>query len=100
MAPENMKKQVADLATLARLDLTPTEIDTFSGQLQKILDYVGELQKVDVSQSPPLFHPLELQTPLRADVVVAPPRDADGRPKVLGAAPDVLYDGFKVPQIL
>ncbi len=100
MTTPDMNQRVAHLATLARLQLTPSELETFSGQIGKILDYVGELQKVDVSQVEPLFHPIDLETPLREVQVIAPPRDEAGKPKVLKVAPDVLYDGFKVPQIL
>jgi Asp-tRNA(Asn)/Glu-tRNA(Gln) amidotransferase C subunit len=37
---------------------------------------------------------------LRPDEVVEFGVDSHGRPKVLSSAPEVLYDGYKVPQII
>jgi aspartyl-tRNA(Asn)/glutamyl-tRNA(Gln) amidotransferase subunit C len=88
------------VAHLARLELSEQEVETFTSQLGGILNYVGLLQQVDVSQVEPLTHPLELATPLREDIAKPSPLDSEGRPKVLQSAPDVLDDGFKVPPIL
>lgn len=43
------KDQILHLATLARLHLTKQEIDTFPGQLANVLDFVKQVQDVDVS---------------------------------------------------
>src|SRR4051794_22952270 len=88
------------VAELARLELSDQEVSTFTSQLGEILKYVEQLQKVDTQNIEPLTHPLELKTPLRADEVRPSLVDQDGKPKVLSSAPDVLYDGFKVPPIL
>ena len=94
---EALTRQVA---TLARLELSENEVKTFSSQLSQIIKYVEKLQEVDVQGVEPLSHPIDLPTPLRPDVVFASPTDSEGKPKVLQAAPEVLYDGFKVPPIL
>ena len=94
---EKLTRQVAQLA---RLELTDEEIRTFTPQLGSVLGYIDQLQKADVSQVEPMTHPLELSTPLREDVVRPSPVDAEGKPRVLESAPDVLHDGFKVPPIL
>ncbi|MDO8462878.1 MAG: Asp-tRNA(Asn)/Glu-tRNA(Gln) amidotransferase subunit GatC [bacterium] len=39
---------VHHLAKLARIDLTDAEVEQFAGQLSTILDYVSQLQEVDV----------------------------------------------------
>lgn len=88
------------VAKLARLELTPQEVTTFTQQLKEILNYVGSLQSVDVSGVQPLTHPVASETYMRDDVIVESLRDAEGKPKVLQCAPDSLYDGYKVPQIL
>jgi Asp-tRNA(Asn)/Glu-tRNA(Gln) amidotransferase C subunit len=71
--------------------------------------YVETLSEVAVSPSEdpslideiePMTIPLEIQTPLRPDVVHEFGLDDNGTPKVLNGAPDVLYDGYKVPAIL
>ena len=94
---ESLTRRVADLA---RLELTPTEVTTFTGQLAEILAYVGQLQEVDVTAVDPLVHPIPLTTLLRDDRVVEPLRDAEGRSSMLAPAPEVVQDGFKVPPIL
>lgn len=88
------------VAHLARLALEEREIKEFTSQLDEILKYVEKLQEVDVKGVEPLFQPIELIPHLREDQVVPPDLDENGKPKVLGSAPDLLEEGFKVPQIL
>lgn len=42
------KKQVKNLADLAKLDLTDQELDTYSRQLKDILGYVENINKLDL----------------------------------------------------
>lgn len=93
------------MAHLARLELTDEEIRLFTAQLGQILGYVGRLQEVDVEGVEPLAHPTvesfpEAQAMPRQDEARPAPVDAQGRPKIFQAAPELLNDGFKVPQIL
>jgi aspartyl-tRNA(Asn)/glutamyl-tRNA(Gln) amidotransferase subunit C len=88
------------VARLARLKLTDEELSTFTSQVGDILKYVEKLQEVNVEGVAPMTHPLELATPLREDVAVPSAKNAEGKSKVLDAAPDVLNDGYKVPPIL
>ncbi len=80
---EELTRKVADLA---RLELSPSEVSTFSAQLQKIVAYVDQLASVNVDGVEPLVHPLELKTAWREDESRPSPRVADG--------------GFEVPPIL
>ncbi len=94
---EDLTRRVAQLA---RLELSELEVKIFTPQLGEIIQYVDQLQSVDVTQLEPLTHPFELDTPLRPDVIRPTELDAEGKPKVLSCGPDVLQDGYKVPQIL
>jgi aspartyl-tRNA(Asn)/glutamyl-tRNA(Gln) amidotransferase subunit C len=94
---EALTRQVANLA---RLELTDQEVKTFTSQLSDILAYVGQLQKLDVSNVEPLTHPFEVRTPLREDIVKPFKTREDGKPKTLDPAPEAYEDGFKVPPIL
>jgi len=94
------KEMTQQVARLARLKLTDNEITTFTAQVGDILKYVEKLQEVNVDGVAPMTHPLELATPMREDVAVPSPKNAEGKPKVLDCAPDVLNDGYKVPPIL
>ncbi len=88
------------VAFLARLSVTEDEVQKFTPQLKDVLGYIDQLSKVDTDGVMPLFTPCEWNTPQRDDVVHPGTKDADGKPKVLQAAPDTLYEGFKVPPIL
>jgi aspartyl-tRNA(Asn)/glutamyl-tRNA(Gln) amidotransferase subunit C len=91
---------VAQIARLARLELSPEEIGVFTPQLGDILKYVEQLQTVDVTGVESMTHPVELETPLREDRVVATVLDEQGEPKVLISAPETIRGGFKVPPVL
>ncbi len=95
ITPELIKK----IANLSRLELTESEVTQFAGQIETVLKYVDELAQVNVEGVEPMVHPQDVPTPMREDVVKPFPRGADGLPKVLESAPDVLYEGYKVPQI-
>ena len=45
---------VAKVALLARLRLSPDELETFTGQLNSIVDYVAQLQELDTTGVEPL----------------------------------------------
>lgn len=94
---ETLTRKVADLA---RLYLTDEEVTLYTTQMKTTLGYVDLLSKVDVGNVEPMYHPLEIETPMREDVVRPSPVDENGKPKVLKHAPETLYDGFKVPPII
>jgi aspartyl-tRNA(Asn)/glutamyl-tRNA(Gln) amidotransferase subunit C len=94
------QKLTANVAELSRLELTAEENRLFTEQLSKVLDYVEQLQKVELAGVIPMTHPLDLATPLREDVVEASKVDSDGKSRMLDPAPEVVDGGFKVPPIL
>jgi aspartyl-tRNA(Asn)/glutamyl-tRNA(Gln) amidotransferase subunit C len=49
------EKLVKEIATLARLDLSPEETAMFVSQFKDILDYVGILNEVDTENVPPAY---------------------------------------------
>jgi aspartyl-tRNA(Asn)/glutamyl-tRNA(Gln) amidotransferase subunit C len=86
---------VEQVARLARLSLTQDEKESFTRQLDRILDYAQSIQTLDVASIPPMSH-AAASTALRED------EDAPGldRGTVLEAAPDVGDGLFRVPKIL
>jgi aspartyl-tRNA(Asn)/glutamyl-tRNA(Gln) amidotransferase subunit C len=89
---------VRRIAALARLALTPDEIDLFSTQLASILAYATIVQEVDTTGVPPTSHPLSDEPRWREDAAVPSlPRD-----EVLANAPDVATRAglFRVPKVL
>ena len=90
------REEVAHLARLARLAVTDTELDTFAGQLDVILQAVAQVGEVAAVDVPPTSHSVPLTNVLREDEIVPclPREDA------LAGAPDVEDDRFRVPRIL
>ncbi|MDN5571851.1 MAG: Asp-tRNA(Asn)/Glu-tRNA(Gln) amidotransferase subunit GatC [Propionibacteriaceae bacterium] len=87
---------VARLAELARIDLSPQELERLAPQLDVILDAVASVSKVASADVAPMSHALPLTNVFRDDVVT-PSLPADA---VLAAAPSVEDGRFRVPRIL
>mgnify|MGYP001584566557 CR=1 FL=1 len=91
---------IRKVAHLARLELTEAEVNQYTDQIGKIIHYVQQLEGAEVEGVIPLLHPLDILLSSREDQIQPFAPDHSGKPRVLSAAPDVLYDGFKVPKIL
>jgi aspartyl-tRNA(Asn)/glutamyl-tRNA(Gln) amidotransferase subunit C len=89
-------KDVDHIALLARLGLTEEERATLRGDLESILGYIGKLQTLDTTGIEPTAHVIDLETPLRDDVV-RNPEDADA---MLGDAPERDRTYLRVPKII
>ena len=87
---------VRKVAQLARLDLPEDKIATYTGQLERILDYVDHLQAVDTDGVPATTRAVEVVNVTREDTVVA----TDVREQLLNEAPLREGDFFRVPKIL
>ena len=89
-------EDVRKVAQLARLDLPEDTIATYTGQLERILDYVDQLQAVDTEGVLPTTRAVEVINATREDAVVA----TDVRQDLLDQAPQREGDFFRVPKIL
>ena len=90
------RAEVAHLAKLARLALTPDELDHYAAQLDVILGAVARVSEVATADVPATSHPVPLQNVFRADVR----RPSLGADAVLAGAPAVEDERFRVPRIL
>jgi aspartyl-tRNA(Asn)/glutamyl-tRNA(Gln) amidotransferase subunit C len=90
------RDDVAHLARLARLALTETELDSFAGQLDVILNHVGQIQAVDCAGVEATDNPLKAVNVTRPDV----PAPCLTQEQALAAAPAAVDGRFAVPQIL
>jgi aspartyl-tRNA(Asn)/glutamyl-tRNA(Gln) amidotransferase subunit C len=87
------REQVMHVTALARLALTEEELARLEAQLAAILDAVGKVSELDLTDVPPTSHPLDLVNVFAEDVPVESlPRDA-----VLALAPDAEAGAFRVP---
>ncbi len=100
MNPGTMERITAEdvrkVAQLARLALPEERIATYTGQLERILDYVAHLQQVDTEGVPPTTRAVEVVNVTRADGVDPTPV----REELLDLAPQREGDFFRVPRIL
>ena len=87
---------VEHVARLARLELSPEEKERMCGQLDAILGYVDQLQRIDTTDVPPTSHVLPLANVLREDEV----RPSYPGEAMLANAPDPDGERFGVPRIL
>jgi aspartyl-tRNA(Asn)/glutamyl-tRNA(Gln) amidotransferase subunit C len=90
------RDDVSHVANLAHLELTPEELDRFTGQLAAVLEHAADVEALDVVGVEPTAHPYPLANVWRDDVV-GPTLD---RAEVLGQAPNAVGDRFGVPAIL
>ena len=87
---------VQDVATLARLALTPDEEKKLSAQLGGILGYIEKLKELDVTGVEPTAHAVPLVNVTRADEV----RPSLSHEDALRNAPRQAGGLFLVPKIV
>jgi aspartyl-tRNA(Asn)/glutamyl-tRNA(Gln) amidotransferase subunit C len=90
------REEVANLARLARIEMSAAELDHLSGEMQVILGAVARVQEVASADVPPTSHPLPVNNVVREDVVIPSLSPSDA----LSGAPATAEQRFKVPQIL
>ena len=90
------RELVRKVALLARLELKPEEEEQFTTQLGSILDYIEQLNELDVSNVLPTTRAIDVSNVTREDEL-QPYRD---REAILQGAPEQEGEFFKVPKIL
>lgn len=89
-------KDVEYVAKLARLNLSDEERETFTGQLNAILQYADKLNELNTDDVEPTTHVLHLSNVMREDVV----KESLPQEKVFLNAPEEEDGQFKVPAVL
>ena len=87
---------VRKVAELARLELPEKTIATFTPQLERILDFVAQLEAIDTEGVPPTTRAVEVINVTREDKVTPTPV----REELLDQAPQREGDCFRVPRML
>jgi aspartyl-tRNA(Asn)/glutamyl-tRNA(Gln) amidotransferase subunit C len=90
------RADVEHVAALARLGLTDDEIDRMQGQLNRILEAIGQLQSVDTSAVGPTAQVIALENVMREDAA----RPSMTRNAALANAPLREGDHLRVPVVL
>jgi aspartyl-tRNA(Asn)/glutamyl-tRNA(Gln) amidotransferase subunit C len=89
-------EDVANLARLARIELTEAELEVLAPQLDVILESVARVSEVAAHDIPPTSHALPLTNVFREDEL----RPSLPRDLVLAGAPAAEQMRFRVPRIL
>jgi aspartyl-tRNA(Asn)/glutamyl-tRNA(Gln) amidotransferase subunit C len=89
------REDVLHVAKLARLEIPEEEIDRVRDQLGAILEAVGKVGELDLSDVEPTSHPLDLVNVWAEDV----PRPSLPREEALANAPDPADGAFRVPAV-
>jgi aspartyl-tRNA(Asn)/glutamyl-tRNA(Gln) amidotransferase subunit C len=89
-------KDVEHIAKLAKLEFTDAEKEKFTHQLNQILEYVEQMNKLDTSHVEPLSHVIELSNVFRADEV----KQGVSTEEALKNAPSKTEEFFKVPKVI
>jgi aspartyl-tRNA(Asn)/glutamyl-tRNA(Gln) amidotransferase subunit C len=88
------KEDIQRTAELARLHLSPAELDAMTDTLGKVFQYIDQLHEVDTTGVEPLHHVLEMSNVMDPDV----PRAGFTREEALANAPDRTEEYFRLPR--
>jgi len=90
------RKDLEYLAALARIELTPKELEQLAPELGQILDYVEKLKEADTESVPPTAHVLNPSHAVRKDQT----QGSLSQEQALSNAPDREGPFFRVPRII
>ncbi len=90
------KDEVKKVAQLARLELNENEINNHAVQLEKILDYIKQLERVNTNNVPCTTRAIEVINVFRKDEN----EDFANNEALLELAPSREDKFFKVPKII
>ena len=94
------RNDVMKIAELSRLYFSQQELDAFTSQFQRILDYIEKLKEADVEGVPPTSHvslvPDFEKHIFREDQV----RRSLSQGEALANAPDAREGQFRVPKVI
>ncbi|MCR4396837.1 MAG: Asp-tRNA(Asn)/Glu-tRNA(Gln) amidotransferase subunit GatC [Candidatus Saccharicenans sp.] len=90
-----MKVDLEHLSRLANLELTEKEKELLPGQMEKIIDWVGQLSRLPAPEEEK-YSPVDFSLRLEDDLV----RASLPQSEVLTMAPEKAGDFIKVPRVL
>jgi len=91
-------KDIEHLASLARLKITPESVEPFAHQIDEILNYVQDIQKISNSAGDSLKHKGFIKNVARPDVITNDP--GSYTKAILDSAPDQESGFIAVKKIL
>ena len=96
MAQQIDSEIIDQVAILAKLELTETEKQQAMEDMQKMLDYIDQLNELDTSRTEPLAHLFPVENVFREDEAV----NGDDRVAMLKNAPRQKEGQYQVPKTI
>ena len=90
------REEVKKVAYLARLELNEHEINNHAEQLEKIMEYIKQLEKIDTYDVPCTTRAIEVVNVFRKDEK----KNSDCTEELLDLGPSREDKYFKVPKII
>ncbi|MSO13549.1 Asp-tRNA(Asn)/Glu-tRNA(Gln) amidotransferase subunit GatC [Rickettsiales endosymbiont of Trichoplax sp. H2] len=90
------KSEVEKIIKLSSISCSEEELETYIGDMCKIIDLFDELKGVDTKDVKPLYNVIENNLRLREDEVI----DKNSRDDVLKNVPKSKYGFYVVPKII
>ena len=90
------KKLVKKIATLSKMKIEENEVEKFSNELSKIINWVEKLNEVDTKNITPITNPSDIKIPFRKDKI----NDGKIADKILKNAPEKKAGYFVVPKVV
>ena len=90
------RAEVKHVSRLARLALSDQELDSLTGEMDAILDYVEQLNALDTEGIIPTAHAVPMENAFRPDVV----RPGLTTEQALSNAPDATDNAFRVRRVI
>lgn len=94
---EVKREDIEHLAELANFGLSEAQIESLRGDLQGIIAYISELDKLDTEGIEPTYQVFEMENVWREDEIKS--QEAT-REQLLALAPESLDHQIKVPKVL
>jgi aspartyl-tRNA(Asn)/glutamyl-tRNA(Gln) amidotransferase subunit C len=89
-------EEVLHVANLARLHLSPDEVEAITNQLDEILTYVAKLNELDTQGITPTTHAISIVNAFREDKV----KESLSREQALANGPQQNGESFVVPKVI
>ena len=90
------KRDVEKIAELAQLKFSDEELESFTPQMNEILNYMEKLNELDTENLEPLSYPIPSQNVFRDDIL----KSSASQEEALKNAPDRSDEFFKVPKVI
>ena len=90
------REEVSKVAELAKLKLNEEQLENHATQIEKILEYINQLEKIDTTNVSCTTRAIEVINVVRNDIN----EKYKNRDEILDLAPSREDDFFKVPKII